>query len=258
LNLVITSTQRAFAWEDRWYTSTGVGTVEFTADVRNTALGPNPSAMEIKPALQFAPVRTDRPDAGVAITAGQAITGDTTTNGPVHFEETVSAAAKFWFRRGWSYKLTAGTFARCETLLYTSFLSCGTVFPAKEVVFNPLNDKADVSLFPLTGPFAAVGVDIAKMAVIGLDNVNTDLEYRAFGRAFNDLMARGAWTALESVWANPPQAGDFFRNTGEIALTDLALGTKHWMELALGVRKGADGEPNSRVIFHVIPAVKYA
>lgn len=249
--VMATSGEEMLIWEPSWHPVTGVSVVDFTPDVKNITLGAM-AAIAMKPAVQYAAVRTDRPGVGAAISAGSPITA----NGVTHFEETLSGATQFFFRRGWSYELTAGSFARAEVLLYTSFRSCGHIFPTKEIAFNPTNDTNVPSYFPAAGPFSAVGVDKAKFAVIGMDNLNTDLEWRMAGRAFNDPLARGPWTDLESAW-NAPGSGDFSANTGEVDLSGLSLGSNHWMELALAVRKGSGGDPNSRCLFHVIPAIKY-
>ena len=87
--LVITHSDEAFLWEPRWQASTGVGSLDLTADVRNLVLGSG-AAVSLKPAVQLAQVRTDRPDAGAAITAGSVIT----ESGATHFRETLSAASR--------------------------------------------------------------------------------------------------------------------------------------------------------------------
>jgi hypothetical protein len=252
LNLTITNSDDAYVWDDQWHPSIGVPSVDFAADVRNLVLGTS-AAVSLKPAIQFAPVRTDRPDAGAAIANGSNITtGDAVT----HFEESLSGASKFFFRRGFRYKLTSGSFASAEVLLYTAFRACGRIFRPRDITFNPVNDVNVPSYFSLTGPFAAVGVDVAKMVVIGMGDLNTKLEWRPIGRSFNDPLARGEWTPLGSGWSNP-QTANFGANTGELDLTDLTLASFQWMELGLAVRKQADTDANSRCMFKVVPAVKY-
>ena len=134
------------------------------------------------------------------------------------------------------------------------------MFQTVEIVFQPTNDTAAISYFPLTGVFSAVGVDSAKLGVVGLDNLTATLELRLAGRAFNDEQARGAWVDLPTggSWT-APGTGDFTPvNTGEVSLSGLSLSGNHWMELALAVRKQSNSDPNSRVILRVTTAVKYA
>lgn len=252
-DLLIYSAEQAFFWDDSWHAVTGVPDIDFNADTRNVVLGAG-AAVSLKPALQFAVTRTDRPDDGVLITAGSAITG----NGLTHYLETLSAGSKFFFRRGIGFKLTAGSFARAQGLLYTAFRTRGLILPAEEIVFNPTNDTNQVSYFPLGGGRAIPcnGVDAAKLVVFGMGNLTTTMDWRLAARAFNDPLARGAWTDLGAGW-NTPQTAEFDANTGEISLSGISPATKQWLELALAVRKTAGGDTNSRCIFHVIPALKY-
>jgi len=226
------------------------------------------AAVALKPALQLAAVRTDRPDAGAAITAGS----DITANGATHFRETPSMASKFWFRRSLSYKLTSGSFASCEVQLSTAFKQCAQLLPPVEVVFNPLNSTVDISCFPLSRVLTSNSADKTKAAVIIMDNATSTLDWRPpcrrgqsaalgsglFGRAFNDPMAPGSWTALGSAW-NAPQSGDTDLNTGELDIaTALSLSSNQWFQLALAIRKGSAGEANCGAILHLIPAIIYS
>lgn len=252
-DLNIYSADQAFFWDSTWHASMGVPDIDFTADVRNVVLGSG-AAVSLKPALQFAATRTDRPDDGATITAGSAITAASLT----HYLETLSAGAKFFFRRGMGFKLTAGSFARAQGVLYTAFRPRGMVLSAEEIVFNPTNDTNAVSYFPLGGgkPIPCNGVDSAKLALFGMGSLTTTMDWRLAARAFNDPLARGTWTDLGAGW-NTPQTADFEGNTTDLALSGLSPTTKQWLELALAVRKTSGGDTNSRCIFHVIPALKY-
>jgi hypothetical protein len=240
--------------EKEWNSSTGVPAVDFTVDVTNVVLGSG-AAIALRPVLQFAATRTDRPDAAASISVGS----DITAVGVTHFQETLSAASKFFFRRGLAYKVTAGSFARVEGILYTAFRSLGYQLPAEEIVFNPSNNTTASHYFPLGRgkPIPASLVDSAKLAVIGQGNLNANMQWRLAGRAFNDPLARGPWTELEAAW-HSPQAGDFDVNTGEISLSALSLASYQWLELALAVRKAAGGDPGSQCIFQILAAFKYS
>ena len=251
VDVVSLSATNTLIWEPQWHPVTGVGAADFLVDGRNRTLGGG-AGIELKPAIQLAAVRTDRPDAGGAISNGSVITA----NGVTHFRETVSGGAYFWFRRGLSHNLSAGAYARMEVLMYTSFRSCAKMFPAREIVFNPLNPTNAVSYFQLTGPIPTIGVSKAKAAIIIMDNANSDMDCRIAGRAFNDPMARGGWTGLEADWSTPG-TGDSAINTNEIDLDGLSLSSYQWFELALAVRKGATEDAPGRAIFHIIPAVKF-
>jgi hypothetical protein len=251
-DLTITNSDQAFVWSRQWFACTGVPAADLTADVRNVVLGTG-AAVSLKPAIQFATTRTDRPDDGALIVNGTAITA----NDLRHYGETLSTGAKFYFRHGMGYKLTAGAFARAQGVLYAAFTSYGSVLPGVEIVFQPTNDTNAVSYFPLfSKPVPTNRIDVAKAVVFGMGNLTTTMDWRLAGRAFNDPLARGAWTDLGAGW-NTPQLVDFDANTTELGLSGLSLSTKQWMELALAVRKTTGGDTNSRVIFQVIPALEY-
>jgi hypothetical protein len=247
-DLIITWADEAFLWDALWLPSTGVDQVDFTADLRNLALGSG-AAVAIKPAVQLAAVRVDRPDGGAAISAGSVLTG----SGLTHFRETLSGASKFFFRRGWSARLTSGSYARVELTQYAAFRACGGVLPPRDFAIDPVNAGTDVRYVSLSDALPTIGISKAKLAVLGMGNANADLEYRVAGRAFNDPLARGEWVDLQAGWTTP-SAGNFEANTGEVDLAALSPSASQWLELGFAVRKGAGGDPNSRASFRVLPA----
>lgn len=251
-DLVVGNSDLAYLFENQWLPCTGVPALDLLADVRNVVLGTS-AAVAIKPAILLAATRTVRPD-DWSLVGGSAITA----NRLYKFAESLSAATKFFVRRGIGYQLTAGSFARARGILYTSYRSTGVIGAAEEIVFNPTNDVALASYFPLGGGKAqpADGVTHAKAVVFGMGSLNTKLEWRLAARLFNDPLARGAWNDLGAGWNNPQNA-DFDLNTGELALSGLSPANYQWIELALAVRKQADGDTNSRCVFRVIPALKY-
>jgi hypothetical protein len=236
-----------------WNPSTGVAAVDFTVDLQRLFVGEG-AAVALKPAMQFAPTRTDRPDEAAVISAGN----DITAPGPVHFQETLSASTKFFFRGGLGFKLTSGSFARVEGLLYTAFRSLGVCLPTEEILFNPANSTTAVHYFPLgrQKPIPASKVASAKLVVITVGNRDSNTQWRLAARVFNDPVFRGAWTDLENDWHGTP-VGNFDVNTGEVSLSSLSVNSYQWLELALAVRKSDPGDPNSRSIFHVLPAQVY-
>jgi hypothetical protein len=92
-NLAITSTTAAYLRDLAWYAVMGVDTIDFMADLRNATL-PGGATFAVKPALQFAAIRSDRPDAGAAIGNGS----DITTNSATHFG-TTPVGKQFALRR---------------------------------------------------------------------------------------------------------------------------------------------------------------
>jgi hypothetical protein len=241
------------AWESQWHSSTGVGTIDLTLDVQTITLG-TAATVEVKPALQYASVRTDRPSAGGAISGG-----GVSAAGRTHYQESPSITDQFFFRRGVSYKLTAGSIARVQGLVYGAWISKGLVLPTDEIVFQPVNETATVSVYALGGgkPIPATGASKAKAAIIAMGNINSDLEWQLFARGFNDPLARGDWDPIDQGGWQPASSGNFEVNSDEIDFDGMTLTDFQWIELAFGVRKGSNGDPNSRCIFYVTGAVRY-
>jgi len=161
-------------------------------------------------------------------------------------------------RTGVGYALTSGTFSRAQGVLYQAVRQRGELLPPDEIVFQPTNDTAVASNFPLGGgvPMPTAGVDLARMTVFLLDNLNTTCEWRVIGRGFNDPLARGAWVNLMSGWQST-SAGDTPVAPADISLSGLSLASYQWFELGFSVRKTVDGSANSRCIFHITTGVQY-
>lgn len=251
--VTLLSTDLMYVFEDRWWPGIP-GTLDFVGEIENIVQGTGGAAVECKPALQTAAVRSDRPDAPGLISAGSAITAAAT---PTHYEETPSLGSKNHFRRGWGCKLTSGSLAVVSLRQHTSAPTCGQVLAPVMVVVDPLNAGTDIVLNLISPVLVALNVSKVKAALVFQDNVNDKLEWRLHGRAFNDRAAPGAWTALGSGWT-APASGDSELNTGEIDLvTALSLSSYQWLELALGTRKTAGGDPNSRCNILVHPIVTF-
>ena len=91
--------------------------------------------MSLKPAIQYAAVRPERPDEG-ALISGSPVT----SNAVAHYQETMATSTKFFWRRGVGYQLTTGSFSRATGVLYTSFRPYGELLPVEDIVVNPVND----------------------------------------------------------------------------------------------------------------------
>lgn len=249
----------SYAFVDAWLPRLFCGTWDFNLDVRALETGSG-ATLSVKPALQHAPVRGERPDQPAVIGAGNAAT----SAGILHYVESpASLEYKGLFRFGIGYWLSAlGSvpFGRAEVILTASWRPLGKLLPAEEVVVNPTNDSTEWSIFPLNRgkPIPARSLDLANAIVIGQGNLTSTMEYWLYVRAFNDPMARGDWTsmALGSNGPQTPSVGNFEVNLGNVAFpAGISLSSYQWVELALGVRRASGN--NSRCIFHVLPSVKY-
>lgn len=255
-DLVLTSTQWAYFWDPQWHPVTGVATVDFALDVNleQVPVGGG-TTWEVIPALQHAAVRTDRPGTGAAV-SGTPVSGVAT---PTHYAGTTTESSNFWFRRGIAARLqgTTPTLANLKGVLNTAFRMEGLSLPVQELVFNPLNSTTIPNVYPL-GTFPTAGVDKAKLAVILRDNLNNKMEWQLYARVFDDKEARGSWTAKGSLQTTT--AGYSAVNTGEITLSGggFTPADHQWIEFAFGVSKNGTLDANSRCIFEILTALRYA
>lgn len=252
------SAEPSFLYPPEWNGCTGVPTLDALLDTRNVAVASN-SAIAVKPAIQLAAVRADRPDDGLVV--GGTWTGGAAEAGLLHFHEAtiLPAATKLLFRVGIGFKLTAGTFGRAEGVLYSSYRSLGLTLPGEEVVVNPYNATTEEAHFPLGGGriYPSNGLTALKLAVFTMGNLSATTDWAPIGRAFNDPLARGPFTVL-GTWITDVPTGNDARNTGERSVSGLAPDDNHWFEPGVAVRKADSADPASRVIFRVIPALKYS
>jgi len=250
-DITLYSTDLAYVWRPQWQANVGVPAMDLTMDVRNIQLGAN-AAVSLKPALQFAPTRTDRPEDGAPVTGTAR-----TTNGISHYQAALASPSKLFVRDGIGFQLTAGSFARIQGTLHTAFRSLGLVLPAEEITVQPTNDSTAKNVYPLGGgrPLLATRVDKARLVVFGYGNLTTSMNWQLCCRFFNDPLARGDWTLIDM--SRNPQTTDFEANTSDVAFSNITTTDFHWLELGLAVWKGQGGDPNSRCVFHVIPAVIY-
>lgn len=240
----------AYLWRQRFLPSTGVTTWDFTVDLKNiVGMTGGGGVLELLPALQFAPTRVDRPDDGIRV-SGTPVGAV----GPVKFQESPTGlGSQFFWRSGIAYRCSSGTFVRAQGHLYTSYRTLGRTFAAEEIVFNPLNDNTDWSVFPLNGgkPIPVLGVDKAKLVVLGLYNTTATLEWQLHARFYNDPFDRGNWLPFGT--AATPAAGKIDTFTGEVPFTGVTKANYQWLDLGFGIRKS--GGNASRCVFHVIPAL---
>lgn len=249
------STEWSFTFEDdRFHPRLFCPSWEFVLDLRNV-YATSGFGVEVIPAFQMAAVRVDRPDD--PMTAG---TSGATAAGLTHSTFTPSSIGqKGFFRRGVACRLTgsgATPFARATGIVYCSWRPLGVALPAEEIVVNPYNDNSEWAIFPLGRGRAIPARTLDKIGamVIGQGNLTQTAEYDVFIRAFNDLQARGNWTAMGA--SITPTTTNFEHNHGEIALPQSITFTDFgWVELAYGLRKGS-GNP-SRCLLNVVPMVKY-
>ena len=251
-DITMYSTERAFLMRPSWQANVGVPALDLLMDVATIELG-NGAAVSLKPARQFAPTRTDRPDVPGLITNGSA----RTETGRSHYQETLASPTKLFVRDGVGFKLTAGSYARVQGTLYASYRSLGLVLPAQEIVVQPTNESTAKNVYPLGGgkPLLATRVDKARLVVFGFGNLNTTMNYQLACRFFNDPMARGDWTLIDTP--RTPSVANFEANTGDVSFTGVTTTDFQWLELGLAVWKTAAQDSGSRVIFHVIPALTY-
>lgn len=253
-NVTLTSTALAYVMENSWQPVTGVASVDCLLDVQNLYFtGGATPGVALRPAIQYAAVRADRPDAPFQVSGS-----DVTTAVPAHYRESLSAATKLLFRRGVSACLTgSATFGRAQGVLYTAFRPLGVTLPTEEIVMQPFNaSTGDVAVFPLGGgrPNPANEIGAVKLAVVGMGSAQGTVTLQPMVRFYNDLLARGDWTLVGS--SNAPGTTNFAYNTGEVGFGSITPSDYQWFDVALAVWKSSGS--NSRLVARVTTVLKYA
>jgi hypothetical protein len=233
-----------------WRSSTGIDAADFNVNVQSLV-----GDIEVKPGLQFAAVRTDKPDGAAAIGAGSY----TSATGFVHYRENISAAGKFFVRPVLFYRIksTGSGLGQAQLEMEVIWKSCGAVIGAQTILIQPFMDlTTDLSYFPITDYQPTLGMDKVKAAILYIDPMNANYEDQLAMRTCKDRSAPNSWQLVEGAY-NAGSASNAERNTGEYsAPTGAAVATNPLFQLGLAVRRTGSGNP--RVTIRAAGAVRRA
>jgi hypothetical protein len=129
--LTVSSTTAVFFPGTTWRPVTGTTDLDFDQNILSLDGG-----AECKPGLQLAVARTDKPNAGAAITAGSYVSAVGTFQ---QYRESASFASAAFVRFGTMARLAAGQSGQSVIVLETdiSLNVCGGVLGAKQVDVHP-------------------------------------------------------------------------------------------------------------------------
>jgi hypothetical protein len=263
-DLPIYSVSYLYLMMRQWHIVSGMDVVDFNLSLQSlAATGGTTPGVSLRPALQYAAVRTDRPDAPFELAVG---TADATAVGNFHFQETLVAATalqKFWVRGGIASKLTAvsGTplAGRAMGAITMAHRSLGELLPADELVVGPYPaSTSDKFVHPLGGgrPNLATHIAGVRFAMVGIGASSSGtITLQPMARFYNDPMARGDWTAIGTSVS--PTGTDFAVAPAATEVTFAGFTTTdyQYFDLAMAVWKSATP---SRLILRVNTALRYS
>lgn len=254
-SLLLTSTTETFFPTSEWMPLTGLTAVDFLLNLMS-AIGPG----EVKPGVQIARTRTDKPDPGQAIAAGNFVD----TVGLHHFREVPDLAHGAFVRFGFVGRLRRGARGQStvEVEMDVAAKLCGEVLGTKTVEVQPFAigpDEDDAVIVPITDWSPTVGVDRLKAVFVLLDNHNDALAYRLVVRGALDRMAPDPWVSVEGKAWTHAAVGSSERNTGEQAVPVAArFADRSLFQLGLAYRRKQGSQRNPRCIIHALAHCRYA
>jgi len=184
----------------------------------------NTTALQTQPAVQVAPVRTDKPDSPVAL--GSLTSGNGETCSTVIDISSYTSGA-YWVRVGVAYSATSATVGQSDVTFQASLTRCGKSLGV--FLRSPTTTTTTRSHEPLTAWLPALDVEFIKAAIVitGLaGNFRLRLSYRT---AETSPEVPGAWvTDFATEWTAD----------GEYPLSDTQLANLAgvmWVQIGLEV-----------------------
>lgn len=215
--LVATSTTLLYRWGP-WELAIGVTHMKSVIKRRNT------TAFQTQPAIQVAPVRTDKPNAPTVF--GSLVSGNGETCSTVIDISSYTAGA-YWVRVGVAYSATSATVGQSDVTFQASLTRCGKSLGV--FLRSPTTYSTTHAAEPLTVWLPALDVEFLKAAIVvtGLiGNFRCRLTYRT---AETSPEVPGAWTT---------DFGTEYSADGEYPLSDTQLANLSgvmWVQIGLEV-----------------------
>ncbi|MFZ5481996.1 MAG: hypothetical protein ACOZNI_34870 [Myxococcota bacterium] len=223
-HLVALSSTLAVKWFSGFVPCIGMDLVRFVMRVH----GASNDTLQVQPVVQFAAVRTDKPDAPILKGSLQSPTSGSLELNTGDISLATDGASKFYVRFGVAYRFnpTGGSQCEADVGLDVLFSQCGQVVGAAthDLFASTTDDR-----FAIVGGLVPVmNVDKVKAAVIvssKTGNFQWKITYRTFS---SNKETPSAWqNAFEGSWRTA--AGDV--NTGELTIT--GLGQVAWIQFAI-------------------------
>ncbi len=210
------SSDTVYAWFTGWRVCIGLANVDSV--LKRRAVTGN---FQSRPTIQFAPTRTDNPDAPTLLDsqmragAGEAYSTDDVTS---------AGASKFFYRLGVAYSLSSGTGGRAD--VDASFVDdkCGGPIGNYAGELTTLSDTTDVIAITAWMPARLAAKIKAALNCVDLTgNFRYRLVYRT---AATSTEAPDAWDTAFDTWRSA--AGE--ANTGELTPT---ITNKMWIQFGI-------------------------
>lgn len=255
-----------YAMMRQWHIVSGMEVVDFNLLLQSiAATGGTAPGVALRPCLQYAPIRADRPDDPFALAVATADVTSLTPSPYYHFQETLvtaTANTKFLVRGGISAKLTTtsgtATLGRAMGTLSMNWRSLGVLLPQDELDIGPFPaSTTDKLVFPLGGGAPNIASKIAgvRFAMYGTGaSPSGGITLQPMARFYNDPNARGDWTLIGTSvtptgadWGLAPPAT-------EVTFAGFTTTNYQYFDLAMAVWKSAT---DARAVVYVNTALRY-
>jgi hypothetical protein len=251
-SLVLSSPEELFFPASEWMPATGITQLDLLLNLASLA-----GQGEVKPGVQRARARTDKPEPGEAIEAGAYVD----TIGLHHFRESWVFSDAAFVRFGFMGRLPNGSCGQsaAEVEMDVAVKLCGEVLGTKTVEIQPfVADKDQPAIVPITDWSPTIGVESVKAVFVLLDNQQDALEYQLVVRTAKDRMEPDAWVLVEGKsWSCPP-AGNSERNTGELRVpAEARFEQRSLFQLGLAWRKRSGAQGSPRCLVHTLSHCRY-
>lgn len=244
-----TNTTAIFTPTSGWRSAIGLTGLDFNLNVMTVS-----GNGSVKPAIQYAAVRTNKPDAASAISGG---TYQTST-GFTHYRETIGSNSKLLYRTGFMAKNTSGTNqAEVQAEMQVAEQRCAQQFTPVQVEALPsVNTNQEV--IAISGWFPTLGADKAKAAFVVTNNNGTNMDYQLMMRSCNDPSAPNSWVSAEASATNPA-AGNSERNTGDLSIpAGISAASNQFLQFGLGIAENGSASGAVTATISVNGGVVYA
>ncbi len=252
-SLVLTGHDPTFFPASDWMVATGISAVDFLLDLQSLV-----GYGEIKPGIQAAKARTDKPEPGAPIRAG----GFEHTKKLHQFREVPDLSAAAFVRFGFVGRIRTDSCGQSavEAQMDVAVRSCGEVLGTRTVEIQPFSAaEGQPAVVPLTDWSPTVGVGGLKTVFVVIDNQEQALEYQLVVRTAKDRMAPGPWASVEGKRWHNPGPGNSEHNTGELAIPKAAaFDEASAFQLGIAYRKAKGSKVSPRCVLHTLTHCRYA
>ncbi len=234
-----------YQWFTDWMCCDGVDAIRAVLKAKNATS----ANFSWQLAIQYAPVRSDNPDAPAAIGNGQTGSGEYQT-GDLSLAAQADAPTHRLFRLGIAYTSVNASVQQADVSLQASYKSVATPLGMARatLAITDSSNKYEV----LTPWIPAIYMAKVKAAFVlnSINPSNGNFKYRlAYQTAGTTVTQPSAWTDIESGWTQPGNGVTYSeRNTGEVTVTTSEM----WFRLGVAYTQAGGVDTNYTAVLEAV------